>query len=127
MPESVFIVDALRTPIGSAFRSLSDFSAAQLAGVTIEAIRKRNPVDHVNEVILGNAVSAGTGQNLARQAALLGGLRVTTPAFSVNHVCGAGLQAVFLGCYSILAHKHHLVLAGGTESASRAPKAPDPS
>ncbi len=121
--KDVWIVEALRTPIGASLRSLKDCSAAELGAVVIKEILKRTKVPRkaVEEVVLGNAVSAGTGQNLARQAAILAGLPVSVPGFVVNNVCGSGLQAVILGAQSILCGHKNLVLTGGTESASKSP------
>ena len=121
--KSLFIIDGLRTPIGSPLRSLKDFSAARLGAVVIQSLLKRNHISKrlIDEVILGNVVSAGTAQNLARQAAILGGLPVDVPAFTVNHLCGAGMQAMILGARAIMCGEKNLVLAGATESASHNP------
>ena len=128
MPKSsqdnaVFIFDGLRTPIGYPYRGLKEFTAAQLATFVIKGICQRNRIDKrwIDEVILGNVVGAGTGQNLARQAALAAGLPATVTAFTVNNVCGAGLQAVILAAQSVALGKADLILAGGTESASQSP------
>lgn len=123
LSNSIYILDALRTPVGSTFKSLKDFSAAQLGAAVIKELVRRAEIkgESVNEVILGNTVSAGTGQNLARQAAVLAGLPVSTPAFSVNNVCGSGLQSVILAAQAIRCQEAELVVAGGTESASQSP------
>ncbi len=94
-----------------------------MASFVLKGICRRNRIDKrwVDQVILGNVVAAGTGQNLARQAALAAGLPATTPAFTVNNVCGAGLQAVILAAQSVALGKSDLILAGGTESASQSP------
>jgi len=120
---SVFLFDGLRTPIGYPYRGLKEFTAAQLATFAIKGICRRGRIDKrwVDQVILGNVVAAGTGQNLARQAALAAGLPATVPAFTVNNVCGAGLQAVILAAQSVALGKAGLILAGGTESASQSP------
>ena len=120
---AVFIFDGLRTPIGYPYRGLKEFTAAQLATFVIKGICRRGRIDKrwVDEVILGNVVAAGTGQNLARQAALAAGLPATVPAFTVNNVCGAGLQAVILAAQSVALGKAGLILAGGSESASQSP------
>lgn len=120
---AVFIFDGLRTPIGYPYRGLKEFTAAQLATFAIKGICQRGRIDKrwIGEVILGNVVAAGTGQNLARQAALAAGLPATVPAFTVNNVCGAGLQAVILAAQSVALRKADLILAGGTESASQSP------
>ena len=120
---AVFIFAGARTPIGYPYRGLKEFTAAQLATFAIKGICQRNRIDKrwIDEVILGNVVAAGTGQNLARQAALAAGLPATVPAFTVNNVCGAGLQAVILAAQSVALRKADLILAGGTESASQSP------
>ena len=123
-PENpVFLFDGLRTPIGYPYRGLKEFSATQLACFAIKGICQRNKINKrwVDEVILGNVVAAGTGQNLARQAAIAAGLPATVTAFTVNNVCGAGLQAVILAAQSVALGKADLILAGGTESASQSP------
>lgn len=119
----VFLFDGARTPIGYPYRGLKEFTAAQLASFAIKGICRRDRIDKrwVDQVIFGNVVAAGTGQNLARQAALLAGLPATVPAFTVNNVCGAGLQAVILAAQSVALRKADLILAGGTESASQSP------
>ena len=120
MTPSIFILDSARTPIGSAFKSLKDFSAARLGAVVIESLLKRTkiPKKSVAEVIFGNVVCAGTGQNLSRQAAILSGLPVTVDAFTVNQVCGSGLRSLIVGSHAILCGQTQVVVAGGTESAS---------
>lgn len=121
--QSVVFLGGLRTPITHPYQGLKNFSAVQLACAVIKNIIERNKINKssVDEVVLGNVVAAGIGQNLARQAALTAGLPATVPAFTVNNVCGAGLQAVVLAAQSILAQRSHLILAGGTESATQTP------
>ena len=121
---SAFILDCARTAIGSPYKSLRNVSAARLASGVIKAVLGRSKIKNglVDQVILGNTVSAGTGQNLSRQAALLAGLPADVPAFNVNHVCGSGLQSVILAAQSIRLGDAGLVVAGGTESASCCPK-----
>ena len=94
--QSVYIVDCIRTPIGSANKSLKKFEAHELASFVIKGLIDANGSvkDKVSEVILGNAVSAGTGQNLARRALKGSSLPLSIPAYVVNNVCGSGLQAV---------------------------------
>ena len=120
---SVFLFAGARTPIGYPYRGLKDFSAAQLASFAIKGLCRRGKIDKrwIDQVILGNVVAAGTGQNLARQAVLAAGLPAAVPAFTVNNVCGAGLQAVILAAQSVALGKADLILAGGTESASQSP------
>ncbi len=124
MQHSAYILNALRTPIGSSFKSLKNFTAGQLGAVVIREIVRRQKVkkDAIEEVIFGNTVGAGTGQNLARQAAVAGGLAVSTPAYTVNNVCGAGLQSTFLAVQAIQSANASLILAGGAESATHCPR-----
>ena len=91
MKREVFIVDGLRTAIGGLGKSLSSVSAVDLAGEVIRELIERNKIDTsaIDEVILGNTVSAGLGQNPARQALVKGGIPPNTPAFTVNKVCGS--------------------------------------
>src|SRR5579875_3085029 len=119
----VFLLSAARTPIGQYLGSLADVSAPQLGAVALrEALhRARVPPEQVEEVILGNVLQAGLGQNPARQAALQAGLPDRIAAFTVNKVCGSGLKAVMLAAQAIRAGDAELIAAGGTESMSRAP------
>jgi acetyl-CoA C-acetyltransferase len=118
-----FLLSAARTPIGKYLGSLADVPAPQLGAVAItEALRRaRLPSEQVEEVIFGNVIQAGVGQNPARQAALKAGLPDSIAAFTVNKVCGSGLKAVMLAAQAIRAGDADLVVAGGTESMSRAP------
>lgn len=129
MPQSSFdknplyILDALRTPVASPFKSLKDFSAPQLGGIVIQGLLKRtrlNP-DCISEVILGNTVSAGSGQNPARQASFCGGLNFRTTAYTVNAVCASGLQALILAGQAICFGSKDCIIAVGAESATRTP------
>jgi acetyl-CoA C-acetyltransferase len=119
----VFILDAARTPIGSAFKGLKNSSVAQMASVVIKELIRRNKINKylINQVILGNTVGAGTGQNFARQAALLADLDETVAAYAVNNVCGSGMQAMICGAQAILSGQADLVVAGAAESASQTP------
>jgi acetyl-CoA C-acetyltransferase len=119
----VFLLSAVRTPIGKYLGALADVPAPQLGAVAVaEALRRaRLPPGQVDEVILGNVIQAGVGQNPARQAALKAGLPDTVAAFTVNKVCGSGLKAVMLAAQAIRAGDADLVVAGGMESMSRAP------
>ncbi len=121
--QGIYIIDAVRTPIGGVNKSFKNLSASQLAAVTIKELIHRTRVNKysINQVILGNTVAAGLGQNFARQAALLADLDETIPAFSVNNVCGSGLQAVILGAQAILAGDADLIIAGASESATQTP------
>jgi acetyl-CoA C-acetyltransferase len=118
-----FLLSAARTPIGKYLGALADVPAAQLGAVALaEALRRaKAPADRVDEVIFGNVIQAGAGQNPARQAALKAGLPDSIAAFTVNKVCGSGLEAVMLAAQAIRAGDAELVAAGGMESMSRAP------
>src|SRR4051795_1462944 len=117
------LLSAARTPIGKYLGGLAEVSAPRLGAAAVaEALRRaRVPAERVDEVILGNVLQAGVGQNPARQAALQAGLPDTIAAFTVNKVCGSGLKAVMLAAQSIRAGDAQIVVAGGMESMSRAP------
>ncbi len=119
----VFIVSAARTAIGSYLGALKDFSAPELGAVAIREAVARAGIspDRVEEVIMGNVVSAGVGQAPAKQAEVKAGLPPTISCYAVNMVCGSGLQAVVLGAKSIQLEEKEVVVAGGMESMSRAP------
>jgi len=121
--EDVVIVSAVRTPIGKFQGSLSDFTAPQLGAIVVREAVKRAGIDPntVDECIMGNVVSAGLGQNPARQAALGGGLSDSVSAMTINKVCGSGLKAVALGQQAIQTGNSQIVVAGGMESMSNAP------
>ncbi|MFQ5951886.1 MAG: thiolase family protein [Candidatus Omnitrophota bacterium] len=121
--KDVFIVDGLRTPIGGLGKSLKSVSAVDLAGIVIKALLKKHKIkkDSVDEVILGNAVSAGLGQNPARQSLVRAGLSPEIPAFTVNKVCGSGLKSVILAAQAILCGDADIIIAGGTENVSQCP------
>jgi acetyl-CoA C-acetyltransferase len=122
MPDAL-LVSAARTPIGKYLGALADLSAPELGAIALkEALRRSGlPADRVDEVIMGNVVQAGLGQNSARQAALRSGLPDTVAALTVNKVCGSGLKAVMLAAQAIRAGDAEVILAGGMESMSRAP------
>lgn len=117
------ILGGARTPIGRFLGGLSPLSAPELGGVTIRAAMERTGVDgaSVDEVIMGNVVSAGEGQAPARQAAILGGVPATVPALTVNKVCGSGLKAVMLAAQAVRAGDAQMIVAGGMESMSNVP------
>src|SRR5262252_9037820 len=117
------IVSAARTPIGKFLGALSSFSATELGSIAIrEAVRRAGvPGDQIEEVIMGNVVSAGVGQAPARQAALHAGLPDDLPAVTINKVCGSGLKAVMLAAQAIRAGDAEIIVAGGMESMSNAP------
>lgn len=117
------IVSAARTAIGSFNGSLASVSAINLGKVVIDEALKRAALDTgaVNEVIMGNVLQAGLGQNPARQAALNAGIPSSVPAFTVNKVCGSGLKSIVLATQSILTGDNDIVVAGGMENMSQAP------
>jgi acetyl-CoA C-acetyltransferase len=121
--DDVAIVSAVRTPVGKFQGSLSDFSATRLGALTVReaVLRARLEPGMVDECILGNAISAGLGQNPARQAALYGGLPPEVGALTVNKVCGSGLKAVALAAQAIQTGNAEIVVAGGMESMTNAP------
>lgn len=121
----VVIVSAVRTAIGKFDGALASLSAVDLGSIVIkEALRKANIEPKlVEEVILGNVLQAGLGQNPARQAAMKGGIPVEVPSFTVNKVCGSGLKSVEIATQVILAGDADIVVAGGMESMSNAPYA----
>ncbi|MGE0405385.1 MAG: acetyl-CoA C-acyltransferase, partial [Candidatus Korobacteraceae bacterium] len=121
--DEVVIVSAVRTAIGKFQGSLSDVSAPQLGATVVREAVRRAQVDpaKVDECIMGLVVSAGLGQNPARQAALFGGLPPEVGAMTVNKVCGSGLKAVGLAAQAIQCGDSRLVVAGGMESMSNAP------
>jgi acetyl-CoA C-acetyltransferase len=118
-----FILSAARTPIGKYLGGLAELSAPELGAAAVaEALRRAAaPPGRIDEVILGNVIQAGVGQNPARQAALKAGLPDTIAAVTVNKVCGSGLKAVMLAAQAVRAGDAELLVAGGMESMSRAP------
>lgn len=121
--EPIVIVAGCRTPVGKFQGSLSEITATKLGAVAVrEAVRRAQlKPEQVDECIMGNVVSAGLGQNPARQAALFGGLAPEVSAVTVNMVCGSGLRAVALGAQSIQTGNAEIVVAGGMESMTNAP------
>ena len=121
--KQVFIVSACRTPIGRFLGSLKGFSAVDLGQrVVAEAVRRAGlSAEQVDEVILGNVLSAGLGQNPARQAALGAGLPSSVAALTINKVCGSGLKSVALASQGIQVGDIEVAVAGGMESMTRAP------
>jgi acetyl-CoA C-acetyltransferase len=122
MPESV-ILSAVRVPTGKFLGSLKGFSAPALGAMVVrEAVARADiPPERVDEVILGNVVSAGLGQAPARQAAIRGGLPPEVAALTINKVCGSGLKAVMLAAQAIASGDAEVVVAGGMESMSNCP------
>ena len=121
--DDVVILSGCRTPVGKFQGSLSDFSAPQLGAMVVGEAVKRAAIDAglVDECIMGNVVSAGLGQNPARQAAIFGGLSPSTGAMTINKVCGSGLKAVALAAQAVQTGNSSLVVAGGMESMTNAP------
>jgi acetyl-CoA C-acetyltransferase len=121
--EEIVIVSAVRTPIGKFQGSLSDLTAPQLGAIVVREAVRRAGIDPntVDEVIMGNVVQAGLGQNPARQAALNGGLNDRVSAMTINKVCGSGLKAVGLAAQGIQTGNAEIVVAGGMESMTNAP------
>ncbi|MBP2636147.1 MAG: acetyl-CoA acetyltransferase [Firmicutes bacterium] len=122
MKEAV-IVSAVRTAIGSFNGALSSFAAPDLGAIAIKAALERAGIDNnqVDELILGNVLQAGLGQNPARQAAIKAGLSVETPSYTINKVCGSGLKSVNLAAQSIMVGDADVIIAGGFESMTNAP------
>ena len=123
MQDDIVIVSAARTRVGSFNGSLAGLPAHELGKVAIEAALKRAGVEggQVSEVIIGQILTAGQGQNPARQASIGAGIPVESPAWGVNQLCGSGLRAVALGYQAILNGDSDIVVAGGQESMSQAP------
>ncbi len=123
MDRDVFLVSGARTPIGAFGGALSSVPAPELGAVAIQAALEKARIlpDQVDEVILGNVVSAGLGQNPARQAAIKAGVPVSIGATTINKVCGSGLKAVMLASQAIRLGEAEAVVAGGMENMSLAP------
>lgn len=119
----VVIVAAKRTAVGSFGGGLSSLSADQLGSAVIKALLEETGVaaDQVNEVVLGQVLTAGCGQNPARQASINAGIPASVPAMTINKVCGSGLKAVHMAVQAIRCGDAELMIAGGQESMSRAP------
>jgi acetyl-CoA C-acetyltransferase len=123
MKDDIVIVSAARTPVGAFNGALSGLPAHELGKVAIQEALKRAGVEggRVSEVIMGQILTAGQGQNPARQASISAGIPVESPAWGVNQLCGSGLRAVALGYQAILNGDSDIVVAGGQESMSQAP------
>jgi acetyl-CoA C-acetyltransferase len=123
MKDDIVIVSAARTPVGAFNGSLSSLPAHELGKAAIQEALKRAGVEggRVSEVIMGQILTAGQGQNPARQASISAGIPVESPAWGVNQLCGSGLRAVALGYQAILNGDSDIVVAGGQESMSQAP------
>jgi acetyl-CoA C-acetyltransferase len=121
--DDAVIISGCRTPVGKFQGSLSDFSAPKLGAIAVREAVKRAGIDptQIDECIMGNVVSAGLGQNPARQAAIFGGLAPATGAMTINKVCGSGLKAVALAAQAVQTGNSSIVVAGGMESMTNAP------
>lgn len=122
-PDDIVILSGVRTPIGKFQGSLSDIPAPKLGSIAVKEAVRRAGIDPatVDEVIMGNVVSAGLGQNAARQAALGAGIPSSVGAMTINKVCGSGLKAVGLAAQAIQTNNCNIVVAGGMESMTNAP------
>lgn len=123
MNKEVYIVSAVRTPIGSFLGQLSTVPAPTLGSVAIKGAIERAGIspENVDEVLMGNVIQAGVGQAPARQASIGAGIPNTVPCVTVNKVCASGMKAIILGTQSILAGDNEIVVAGGMENMSLAP------
>lgn len=121
--KEVVIASAVRTPIGTFGGSFKNVEAVDLGTVAVKEAIKRAGIkeDQVDELIFGNVLQAGLGQNVARQVSVRAGIPVEVPSFTVNKVCGSGLKTVELAAQAIMAGDADVVVAGGTENMSRAP------
>jgi len=121
--KEVYIISAVRTPIGSFLGTLSSFSAVQLGVIAYKAAIEKAGLraDQINEIFVGNVLSAGLGQAPATQVAVGAGLGYNIPCTLVNKVCASGMKAIMLGAQSIMTGQNDVVVAGGTESMSNIP------
>src|SRR5215213_10074729 len=121
--KEVYIVSAVRTPIGSFGGALVSLNAVELGAIAVKAALEKAKVDpkQVQEVFIGNVLSAGLGQAPATQVAAGAGLGFEIPCTLVNKVCASGMKAVMLGAQSIMLGHNDVVIAGGTESMSNIP------
>jgi acetyl-CoA C-acetyltransferase len=119
--EEAVIVSAVRTPVGTMGGAFVDIPAPALGAIAAQEAMRRAGLEAVDEVLMGNVLSAGLGQNPARQAAIGAGLAEQTPSMTVNKVCGSGLKTIALAAQAIRAGDAEVVLAGGMENMSRAP------
>ena len=123
MSKTIFIAGVARTPIGSLNGTLASLTAPQLGAIAIKAALERAGIspEKVNEVFMGNVVSAGIGQAPAQQASIYAGLPTNIPCTTVNKVCASGMKAIMLGAQSIMNGDNEIVVAGGMESMSNIP------
>lgn len=118
-----YIIGGVRTPIGKFNGSLASLDAIEIGAAVIRELVKRTSIrpDDVDDVVMGNVLQAGLGQNPARQAAIKGGLTEQTPSFTLNHVCGSGLKSVVVAGQAVATGEDQIVIAGGMEHMSGAP------
>jgi acetyl-CoA C-acetyltransferase len=123
MARAVYIVSAVRTPMGSFGGKLADFSATQLGAIALKGALQRatGSTEAVQEVLFGNVLSAGLGQSPARQVMLSAGVPQSVDCTTINKVCASSLKAITLGAQAIALGIHDVVAAGGTESMSQVP------
>ena len=123
--KDIYIVNCCRTAVGSFGGSLKDVSAVEMGSIVVKEALKRSGVapENVDEVIFGGVLTAGLGQNVARQVMVKAGIPYSVPAFTVNMVCGSGMKTVMEAARAILAGDADIVVAGGTENMSAAPYA----
>lgn len=123
MSKEVYIVSAVRTPMGAFMGALSSVSATQLGSIAIKGAVERSgiAVEAIDEVFMGNVLQAGVGQAPARQAALGAGLNKNVPCTTINKVCASGMKSIVLGAQTILAGDNHVVVVGGMENMSQTP------
>ncbi|MFI5324213.1 MAG: beta-ketoacyl synthase N-terminal-like domain-containing protein, partial [Thermodesulfobacteriota bacterium] len=121
--QKVVISEPLRTAIGAFGGTLKDINPAKLGATIVKEILDRTGVDpkEVEDCVMGNILSAGQGMNISRQVAIESGLPVETPAFTINRVCGSGVQTVVLAAQAIKAGDAEAIIAGGTENMNLAP------
>ncbi len=122
--KEVFIIDALRTPIGSMNGVFSEIPAVQLANQLVKELFRRHPEispEQIEEIIFGEVLTAGLGQNPSRQVAIHSGIPQSTPAYTVNMVCGSGMKAIELAWQEIRTGRAEVIIAGGMENMSQAP------
>src|SRR6202163_2750061 len=119
--EDAVIVSAVRTPVGTFGGAFTEVPATKLGSIAVEEALRRAGIDSVDEVLMGNVLQAGLGQNTARQSAIGAGLAESVPSTTVNKVCGSGLKTIALAAQAIRAGDAEAVLAGGMENMSRAP------
>ena len=123
--KEIFVTSALRTAVGSLGKTLKNVSAENLGSHVISALIKNSNLNgsDIDEVILGQVLTGGAGQNPARQAAIRSGIPIEKPAFIVNQVCGSGIRSIASGFQSIISGNAKVVIAGGQENMSLAPHA----